>query len=81
MPIPNHHAPCIVQDRARAKNVKTPSDIFRAVPSPSQDDAMTRRSIIHSFTSIIMVYYFKSRCGEYTIYMGKDKYENEDLSE
>jgi len=26
-----------------------------------------------------MVYYFKSRCGEYTIYMGKDKYENEDL--
>ena len=26
-----------------------------------------------------MVYYFKSRSGEYTIYMGKDKYENEDL--
>ena len=26
-----------------------------------------------------MVYYFKSRCGEYTIYMGKDKYENEEL--
>ena len=26
-----------------------------------------------------MVYYFKSRCGNYTIYMGKDKYENEDL--
>ena len=26
-----------------------------------------------------MVFYFKSRCGEYTIYMGKDKYENEDL--
>lgn len=26
-----------------------------------------------------MVYYFKSRCGEYTMYMGKDKYENEDL--
>lgn len=26
-----------------------------------------------------MVYYFKSRCGEYTIYMGKDKYENEHL--
>lgn len=26
-----------------------------------------------------MVYYFKSRCGEFTIYMGKDKYENEDL--
>jgi hypothetical protein len=23
--------------------------------------------------------YFKSRCGEYTIYMGRDKYENEDL--
>lgn len=26
-----------------------------------------------------MVFYFKSRCGQYTIYMGKDKYENEDL--
>ena len=26
-----------------------------------------------------MVYYFKSRCGRFTIYMGKDKYENEDL--
>jgi len=26
-----------------------------------------------------MVFYFKSLCGEYTIYMGKDKYENEDL--
>jgi hypothetical protein len=26
-----------------------------------------------------MVFYFQSRCGEYTIYMGKDKYENEDL--
>ena len=26
-----------------------------------------------------MVYYFKSRCGNFTIYMGKDKYENEDL--
>jgi len=26
-----------------------------------------------------MVFYFKSRCGEFTIYMGKDKYENEDL--
>ena len=26
-----------------------------------------------------MVLYFKSRCGEFTIYMGKDKYENEDL--
>lgn len=26
-----------------------------------------------------MVFYFKSRCGEYTMYMGKDKYENEDL--
>lgn len=24
-----------------------------------------------------MVYYFKSRCGEYTIYMGRDKIENE----
>ena len=26
-----------------------------------------------------MVFYFQSRCGEFTIYMGKDKYENEDL--
>ena len=26
-----------------------------------------------------MVFYFKSRCGEYTIYMGKDKIENEYL--
>ena len=26
-----------------------------------------------------MVYLFKSLCGEFTIYMGKDKYENEDL--
>lgn len=26
-----------------------------------------------------MVFYFKSRSGEFTIYMGKDKYENEDL--
>ena len=27
-----------------------------------------------------MVFYFTSTCGEeYTIYMGKDKYENEDL--
>lgn len=26
-----------------------------------------------------MVFYFKSRCGNYTIYMGRDKYENEDL--
>mmetsp|Transcript_36092 Transcript_36092/g.52914 ORF Transcript_36092/g.52914 Transcript_36092/m.52914 type:complete len:217 (+) Transcript_36092:53-703(+) len=26
-----------------------------------------------------MVFYFKTRCGEYTIYMGKDKFENEDL--
>ena len=27
----------------------------------------------------IMVFFFKSRCGQYTIYMGKDKFENEDL--
>lgn len=26
-----------------------------------------------------MVFYLKSRCGEFTIYMGKDKYENEHL--
>jgi len=26
-----------------------------------------------------MVYYFTSRCGAYTIYMGKDKLENETL--
>mmetsp|Transcript_16348 Transcript_16348/g.24518 ORF Transcript_16348/g.24518 Transcript_16348/m.24518 type:complete len:215 (+) Transcript_16348:159-803(+) len=26
-----------------------------------------------------MVFYFTSGCGEYTLYMGKDKYENEDL--
>jgi NFACT protein RNA binding domain len=26
-----------------------------------------------------MVFYFKSRCGQFTIYMGKDKYENEFL--
>lgn len=26
-----------------------------------------------------MVFYFKTRCSGYTIYMGKDKYENEDL--
>lgn len=26
-----------------------------------------------------MVYYFKSRCGQYTIYMGKEKMENEEL--
>ncbi|KAL7466468.1 hypothetical protein ACHAXS_006767 [Conticribra weissflogii] len=26
-----------------------------------------------------MVFYFTTRCGSYTIYMGKDKYENEDL--
>jgi NFACT protein RNA binding domain len=26
-----------------------------------------------------MVFYFTSRCGEFTIYMGKDKYENESL--
>jgi len=26
-----------------------------------------------------MVFYFTSGCGEYTFYMGKDKYENEDL--
>ena len=26
-----------------------------------------------------MVFYFKSRCGNFTIYMGKDKYENEGL--
>lgn len=26
-----------------------------------------------------MVFYFKSRCGEFTIYMGKDKFENEFL--
>jgi hypothetical protein len=26
-----------------------------------------------------MVYFFKSRCGEFTIYMGKDMYENEEL--
>jgi NFACT protein RNA binding domain len=26
-----------------------------------------------------MVFYFKSRCGEYTVYMGKDKLENEYL--
>ena len=26
-----------------------------------------------------MVFYFKSRCGNYLYYMGKDKYENEDL--
>jgi hypothetical protein len=26
-----------------------------------------------------MVFYFKSRCGEYTLYMGRDKYENESL--
>lgn len=26
-----------------------------------------------------MVFFYKTLCGEYTIYMGKDKYENEDL--
>lgn len=26
-----------------------------------------------------MVYYFTTKNGDYTIYMGKDKYENEDL--
>jgi predicted ribosome quality control (RQC) complex YloA/Tae2 family protein len=26
-----------------------------------------------------MVFYFTSRCGNFTIYMGRDKYENEDL--
>ena len=26
-----------------------------------------------------MVFFFKSRCGNYTIYMGKDQYENDDL--
>jgi hypothetical protein len=26
-----------------------------------------------------MVYFFTSRCGKYTIYVGKDKFENEDL--
>ena len=26
-----------------------------------------------------MVFYFKSRCGEYTIYMGKDQFENDRL--
>ena len=26
-----------------------------------------------------MVYYFTSLCGEYMIYMGKDKFENEEL--
>ena len=26
-----------------------------------------------------MVFYFTTRCGNYTLYMGKDKYENEDL--
>ncbi|KAL3803626.1 hypothetical protein ACHAW5_006388 [Stephanodiscus triporus] len=26
-----------------------------------------------------MVYYFTTRCGQYTIYMGRDKYENEGL--
>ena len=26
-----------------------------------------------------MVFYFKTSCGNYSIYMGKDKYENEDL--
>jgi NFACT protein RNA binding domain len=31
-------------------------------------------SVIHN-----MVFFFKSRCGEYTIYMGRDKFENEDL--
>ena len=36
-------------------------------------------SSIHPFHSTRMVFYFKSRCGEYTLYMGRDKYENEDL--
>ena len=26
-----------------------------------------------------MVYFFTSNCGEYTIYMGKDKFENDEL--
>mmetsp|Transcript_4678 Transcript_4678/g.8716 ORF Transcript_4678/g.8716 Transcript_4678/m.8716 type:complete len:215 (-) Transcript_4678:41-685(-) len=26
-----------------------------------------------------MVFFLKTRCGEYTVYMGKDKYENEEL--
>lgn len=26
-----------------------------------------------------MVFYFRSRCGKFVMYMGKDKYENEDL--
>jgi len=26
-----------------------------------------------------MVFFFKTRCGEYTIFMGKDKFENEEL--
>jgi hypothetical protein len=26
-----------------------------------------------------MVFYFTTRCGNYTLYMGRDKYENEDL--
>lgn len=39
----------------------------------------TRRNKVIAVIKSTMVFYFKSRCGEYTLYMGKDKYENEDL--
>lgn len=31
------------------------------------------------YLSFIMVFYYTSRCGDYLIYMGKDKFENESL--
>lgn len=39
----------------------------------------TLASVCIEKTRNTMVYFFRSRCGEYTIYMGKDKFENEDL--
>ena len=42
--------------------------------NPGEETKLTRFII-----EVDMVFYFKTRCGGYTIYMGKDKYENEDL--
>lgn len=54
----------------------------RPQPQPPAASITLVRKLFTSPThtkSQTMVYYFTTRCGNFTIYMGKDKYENESL--
>ena len=56
------------------ENKTTPTTNF---PSDNRVSLFSTQPPI--YLSFIMVFYYTSRCGDYLIYMGKDKFENESL--